>query len=159
MCASQTVDNWGTNTVDPTTGAVTPNTQCIIPGWNLFQFPTTYSMTNVCDQKVVQLDLVVDQGPGRPIQIVGKMYVFKDYSDNLYVTVSLNATYNAVGNVNGGAPGPIFGNLFQGQYLHAQPRMGGAGAAGSLWLWDQPTFTLPTPVTFAYNDMLVGNGR
>ena len=147
----QTVDNWGTNVLD-SNGIVQPNNQCIIPGWNLYQFPTTYSMSNVCDQKVIQLDLVNSQDIS---QVVGIVYIFKDYSDQLYLTVSLNATYSAVAS----APlAGVAGNVFQGQYRHAQPPLDtDTSTAGSLWLWDQPTFT-PPKLSAAYNNMLLSAG-
>lgn len=130
-------------------------TQCLIPGFNSAQFPWTYSMDNVCDQRVITLDLIDVASPdmAHPTK-VGLLYVFKDYADNMYVTVSLNATWSA--------SHPQYdptNHGFRGQYLHAQPGLssGGSGAVGKLWLWDQVPFTLMSDVPVAYRNMLASD--
>lgn len=90
--ACLTADNWGT---DPA--------QCMYPGFGknpLFitgtngqpaptSYPITYAQNNACDLAVHSAPLfnVVN-----PAEVYGKLFVWKDYSDNLFITVSLNAS-------------------------------------------------------------------
>lgn len=140
----QTVDRWASST-----------SQCIIPGNEFPLFPYTYSMNDVCDRKVVTLDLVDLNTPqgANPIK-VGILYVFKDYSDNMYVTVSLNSTWTTT------VPGyssAIHGG-FQGQYLHVQPSLDSQDS-GRVWVWDNlGDLGVNTIVQTAYNNMLQADG-
>ncbi|KAG1674027.1 hypothetical protein FOA52_000333 [Chlamydomonas sp. UWO 241] len=86
-----TADNWG---ADPF--------QCKYPGFGrdpLFitnngvvaptNYPITYDAKTTCNLAVTQQNLYA---AGNPSAIYAKMFAFKDYSDNLYVTVSINAS-------------------------------------------------------------------
>ncbi|GFH07912.1 uncharacterized protein HaLaN_02789 [Haematococcus lacustris] len=74
-----TSNSFGASSTNPTQcnpadswGSV--STQCKIPGAGWPSFPWTLPLTNACDNKVITLDLV------------GVIYIFKDYSDILYFT-------------------------------------------------------------------------
>ncbi|KAG1674032.1 hypothetical protein FOA52_000338 [Chlamydomonas sp. UWO 241] len=86
-----TADNWG---ADPF--------QCKYPGFGrdpLFitnngvvaptNYPITYDAKTTCNLAVTEQNLYA---AGNPSAIYAKMFAFKDYSDNLYVTVSINAS-------------------------------------------------------------------
>ncbi|KAL6753809.1 hypothetical protein V8C86DRAFT_433888 [Haematococcus lacustris] len=133
-----TADSWGS-----------VSTQCRIPGAGWPSYPWTLPLTNACDNKVITLDLV-DKSPSPAPLVpnfsynkVGILYIFKDYNDILYLTVSLNATFPANRGVGPDPSNPplFFNSLFNGQYLHAQPRADYNGTAsgptvGSLFVWD-----------------------
>jgi hypothetical protein len=101
--ASQTADNWGTD----------PNV-CMYPGFGndpLFitssgviaptNYPITYDAKGTCNMAIVEQDLADSTNP---LMIYAKLFAFKDYSDNLYVTVSMNASgflAGQTGNSNG----------------------------------------------------------
>jgi hypothetical protein len=127
------VDNWGASA-----------SQCIIPGAGYPSYPWTRgfgpasssgfgsfgSWSGLCDNKIITLDLV-DQA--LPIHPVGIVYIFKDLSDNLYITVSVNATWKP----NKATWTPA--DSFHGQYLHVQPGFGapyGPTTTGSALLWN-----------------------
>lgn len=137
------MDRWASST-----------SQCIIPGNEFPLFPYTYSMNDVCDRKVVTLDLVDLNSPqGSPVK-VGILYVFKDYSDNMYVTVSLNSTWTTMGT---GYDPEVHGG-FQGQYLHVQPSLNSQDS-GRVWVWDNlGDLGVNTIVQTAYNNMLQADG-
>ncbi|KAG1674024.1 hypothetical protein FOA52_000330 [Chlamydomonas sp. UWO 241] len=92
-----TADNWG---ADPS--------QCMYPGFGrdpLFitsgngviapsNYPITYDQKSTCNLQVYTADVPLLGNAGA---IYGKMFAFKDYSDNLYITVSMNATGFVVG--------------------------------------------------------------
>lgn len=148
MC-SQTVDRWGSAFDD--TGVLIQNNQCIIPGWNIGEYPTTFSMSRVCDQKVLTFDLV---NRAAPSQALGQMYVFKDWEDQLYVTVSINATYPLVKSA-----GSNLNDYFNGQFLYMQPVAAGVDAsvathAGSMYLWNN----LPSNRAPQYIDQMANVG-
>ncbi|KAJ9520764.1 hypothetical protein QJQ45_007606 [Haematococcus lacustris] len=133
-----TADSWGS-----------VSTQCRIPGAGWPSYPWTLPLTNACDNKVITLDLV-DKSPSPAPLVpdfsyskVGILYIFKDYNDILYLTVSLNATFPATRGIgpDPATPPLFFNSLFNGQYLHAQPRADYNGTAsgptvGSLFVWD-----------------------
>ncbi|KAL6747406.1 hypothetical protein V8C86DRAFT_3117601 [Haematococcus lacustris] len=139
-----TADSWGS-----------VSTQCMIPGAGFPSYPWTLPLTNACDNKVITLDLVdKSPSPAPPFvpdfsyNKVGILYIFKDYNDILYLTVSLNATFPATRGVgpDPNTPPLFFNSLFNGQYLHAQPRADYNGTAsgptvGSLFVWDAPENT------------------
>ena len=52
-------------------------------------FPITYDQKQACNN-VVYTSALVDSVNSN--YVYGKLYVWKDYIDNLYVTVSINAT-------------------------------------------------------------------
>ncbi|KAG1665341.1 hypothetical protein FOA52_011755 [Chlamydomonas sp. UWO 241] len=94
-----TADNWGAD----------PN-QCYYPGFGrdpLFissgfgvaptNYPITYDAKQTCSLKIFEANvpLLANQGI-----IYGKMFAFKDYSDNMYITVSLNGTGFVPGALN-----------------------------------------------------------
>ena len=115
----QTVDNWGTDA-----------TQCLVPGygapylftagqmlgtWAPTSYPITYDQKGACGQVVFTSDLVDRSAPNN---IYGRLYAWKDYGDNLYVTVSINAT--------GFGPSSLVTSGFganDGQFLHASPSL------------------------------------
>ena len=91
LLPSQTADNWATD----------PN-QCKVPGFGytplyvnngnvnpIASFPITYDQKLACNN-VVYTSKVVDTSNQN--FAYGQLYAWKDYSDVLYVTVSLNAT-------------------------------------------------------------------
>ncbi len=143
----QTQDKWGTNDLT-SLGVPVPNPTCVIPGWNLFQFPTTYSMANVCDQKVLQFNLV---NVANSTQFVGILYVFKTYDDTLFITASVNATFSAITTTPPSLVGPGLG-FFQGQYLHSEPSLTGGAIGGYVNVWDS-VLTTPSNSTSAYINM------
>ncbi|KAG1673442.1 hypothetical protein FOA52_002208 [Chlamydomonas sp. UWO 241] len=110
-----TADNWG---VDPS--------QCVYPGFGrdpLFitnggmvaptNYPITYDAKTTCNLAIMEQDVRAPSGPlAGP---VAKLFAFKDYSDNLYVTVSMNAT--------GFLPGQT--GASNGQYLLPNPALPG----------------------------------
>lgn len=53
----QTADAWASR-----------ESMCIIPGWGYPQYPWTQSMDNVCDQRVVTLDLVNLVSPNQKVR-------------------------------------------------------------------------------------------
>ncbi|KAG1674021.1 hypothetical protein FOA52_000327 [Chlamydomonas sp. UWO 241] len=86
-----TADNWG---ADPS--------QCKYPGFGrdpLFitnngvtaptNYPIMYDAKTTCNLAVMEQNLY---DTANPSAIYGKMFAFKDYSDNLYITVSINAS-------------------------------------------------------------------
>ncbi|KAG1677216.1 hypothetical protein FOA52_013414 [Chlamydomonas sp. UWO 241] len=95
-----TADNWG---ADPS--------QCYYPGFGrdpLFissslgvvaptNYPITYDAKQACALKIHEANVPVLGNQG---SIYGKMFAFKDYSDNMYITVSLNGTGFVNGAVN-----------------------------------------------------------
>eukprot|EP00195_Chlamydomonas_chlamydogama_P005626 CAMPEP_0202898442 /NCGR_PEP_ID=MMETSP1392-20130828/6965_1 /ASSEMBLY_ACC=CAM_ASM_000868 /TAXON_ID=225041 /ORGANISM="Chlamydomonas chlamydogama, Strain SAG 11-48b" /LENGTH=381 /DNA_ID=CAMNT_0049584375 /DNA_START=230 /DNA_END=1371 /DNA_ORIENTATION=- len=108
----RTADNWGT---DPA--------QCSVPGYgakNLFtpngapsSYPITYDQKDSCNQVVIRAPLVDRMNQSN---VFGQVYIWKDYQDVLFVTVSLNAT--------GWGPTATLatgGVSAQGQWLHSQP--------------------------------------
>lgn len=114
-------------------------------------------MNDVCDQRVVTLDLVDLSSPdilNNPRR-VGIMYVFKDFNDDMYVTVSLNSTWSTT---KPGYDSSVYGG-FQGQYMHVQPALaqpdGTAEQAGRLYVWDNlGDLGVNVRVPTAYSDML-----
>ena len=137
----QTADNWGT---DPQ--------QCMVPGFAgtrlyvnnvgnvmnpIASFPITYDQKKACGYVVFSTP-IVDRT--NPIYVYGQMYVWKDYFDVLYVTVSLNATGFGPG------PEPAFNAMTypvapantKGQFLFTSPSSANPGAP-SAWinLWNQ----------------------
>jgi hypothetical protein len=134
----QTVDNWGHK----------PD-QCVIPGAGYPSYPWTYPLTNVCDNRIITLTLVDSAVPSTK---VGILYVWKDYSDNLYLTVSINATWRINKANNAYAPG----DYFHGQYLHAQPGFPASAdpLVGSVSLWDSAPAAGDYP---PYTNQLSGN--
>jgi hypothetical protein len=119
----------------------------MVPGAGYPSYPWTYSLANVCDNKVITLDLVDSAITSTK---VGVLYIFKDYSDNLYLTVSINATWRT--NKQYGAPG----DYFHGQYLHAQPGFPSTFnnvTVGSVQLWDTVSLDGVAP----YTNLLSGN--
>jgi hypothetical protein len=111
-----------------------------VPGAGYPSYPWTYPLSSVCDNRIITLTLVDSAVPSTQ---VGILYIFKDYSDNLYLTVSINATWRI--NKLNYAPG----DYFHGQYLHAQPGFPASAnpTVGSVQLWDstsgddQPPYT------------------
>jgi hypothetical protein len=64
-------------------------------------YPITYDAKDACNLAVTEQDLY---DTTNPLMIYAKLFAFKDYSDNLYVTVSLNASgflAGQTGNSNG----------------------------------------------------------
>eukprot|EP00195_Chlamydomonas_chlamydogama_P017827 CAMPEP_0202895428 /NCGR_PEP_ID=MMETSP1392-20130828/4636_1 /ASSEMBLY_ACC=CAM_ASM_000868 /TAXON_ID=225041 /ORGANISM="Chlamydomonas chlamydogama, Strain SAG 11-48b" /LENGTH=230 /DNA_ID=CAMNT_0049580437 /DNA_START=138 /DNA_END=827 /DNA_ORIENTATION=+ len=124
----QTADNWG---IDPT--------QCAVPGYGAPQlfvngnaptsYPVTYDRKQACNQIVVVAPLVDKFNSSN---IYGQAYVWKDYSDALYVTVSINAT-----NWGPQRTLPFGGVTAPGQFLHAQPSIltNPVGEVGSVSVW------------------------
>ncbi|KAG1667566.1 hypothetical protein FOA52_014646 [Chlamydomonas sp. UWO 241] len=109
-----TADNWGT---DPS--------QCLYPGFGrdpLFitnsatgviaptNYPITYDAKSTCNLAITEQNLY---DTANPSMIYGKMFAFKDYSDNLYVTVSINASGFLPGNTGSSA----------GQFLLPNPAL------------------------------------
>ena len=133
----QTADAWASKGQDAGQAA-----QCLVPGYNYPSFPYTADQKNVCQGKVVTLDLV---NKDDITQKVGRVYAFKDLSDNLLVTVSLNATFYAKSNPS---------TDFKGQYLHAQPALSGSAPAGRIWVWDEVSQLFNEPNAYAYTNML-----
>ncbi|KAJ9505443.1 hypothetical protein QJQ45_012460 [Haematococcus lacustris] len=166
-----TSNSFGASSTNPTQcnpadswGSV--STQCKIPGAGWPSYPWTLPLTTACDNVVITLDLVdktPSPAPNVPnfayhkasgvlaslgtsvaaaVMAVGVIYIFKDYSDILYFTVSLNATWRPNRGVTQTTLPPLFFNsLFVGQYLHAQPRAdfnatGQGPPVGSLLVWD-----------------------
>jgi hypothetical protein len=120
ICPSscQTADNWG---ADPQ--------QCLLPGYgapNLFiynrqtgalgptSYPVTYDQKMACEQVVFRSPLV---NVARPSDVFGQIFVWKDYSDYLYITVSLNAT--GFGPTLASTPSAFGSN--PGQFLFTSP--------------------------------------
>lgn len=109
-------------------------------------------MSEVCDSHVIQLELVdlASPDPTNPAR-VGHLYVFKDYADQLYLTVSLNATWRPLT--------PAFDptrNGFVGQYMHAQPGFPTLQSpnVGRVWLWDGVPSGNVTDDQVPYKNML-----
>ncbi|GFH11193.1 uncharacterized protein HaLaN_06655, partial [Haematococcus lacustris] len=123
-----------------------------------------------CDNRVITLDLVdlsseIQGAPGVGSfawNKVGIMYIFKDYSDVLHVTVSLNATFrpNRGGPVDPVAPALSPSHFFVGQYMHAQPAAGYTGVGvgptvGAVSVWDAFNLTLVYSSSFGpYTNLL-----
>jgi hypothetical protein len=119
-------------------------------------------MNDVCDQRVVTLDLVDLNSPdilNNP-ERVGIMYIFKDFNDDMYITVSLNTTWSVTtpgyfDQANGG---------FNGQYLYVQPALSPNNGndvldAGRLWVWDNlGDLGINVQVPTAYTDMAQADG-
>ena len=77
--------------------------------------------------------------------IYGKLYAWKDYADNFFVTVSLNAT----GFGNNVWPKTSLGD--EGQYLMAEPSLYNPGtASGQISVWG--SFLPGTPSSYANYD-------
>lgn len=129
----QTADNWGT---DPT--------QCLLPGFGaptLFlynrqtgalgptSYPITYDQKAACEQVVFRSSLV---NKASPSDVYGTIYVWKDMSDFLYITVSLNATGfgpSLTSNPSGFGSNP-------GQFLFSSPSTFSPNQpSGSISIW------------------------
>ncbi|KAL6746885.1 hypothetical protein V8C86DRAFT_2929528 [Haematococcus lacustris] len=152
-------DNWGSL-----------GSQCLIPGAAFPNLPWTAPLSMACDNRVITLDLVdlsseIQGAPGVGSYAwnkVGIMYIFKDYSDVLHVTVSLNATFrpNRGGPVDPVAPALSPSHFFVGQYMHAQPAAGYTGVGvgptvGAVSVWDAFNLTLIYSSSFGpYTNLL-----
>lgn len=149
----QTADNWGT---DPS--------QCLVPGYGAPQlfmldrvtgaaaptsYPITYDQKAACEQVVFTTDLVDIQNSNN---IYGRLYAWKDYSDFLYVTVSLNATgFGPAGTTPSG-----FGTN-PGQFLFASPSLFSPGKpTGQIAVWG--TFIAGLPAAYSTSQMLSSQG-
>ena len=145
----QTADNWATDV-----------NQCMVPGYGEPQlytynglsqlaptsYPVTYDQKRACDQVIVTTDLV-DQA--NPAYVYARMYIWKDYTDMLLVTVSINAT----GFGPGAGPTSI-GNA--GQYLLAEPSLYNPGfPSGSVSVWG--SFLANSPPNYDTSNMLMAN--
>ena len=101
--------------------------------WSTYpSFPGTLPITSACNQYIYSQDLY-DKDSSNGWQVYGRAYVWKDYADQLYVTVSLNATVDAAG----------------GQYLYATPGVPNVATptypmTGQLYLWNSLNLSLPT---------------
>ena len=113
----QVADSWATDAL-----------QCLVPGFgapNLFvfnngliaptSFPITYDQKNACNQIVFRSSLV---DRSNSAVSYGVLYAWKDYSDSLFVTVSLNATGFGIPSTL--ATGSIF-STNSGQFLFNSP--------------------------------------
>ncbi|KAL6756418.1 hypothetical protein V8C86DRAFT_3026728 [Haematococcus lacustris] len=142
-------------------------TQCVIPGAAFPSFPWTAPLSSVCDNTVITLDLVdLTPPPAQGVSDfsynkVGILYIFKDYSDVLYFTVSLNATWapNRGGPTDPVSPALPFNAFFVGQYLHAQPHAGFTGVGrgptvGSVLVWDALDLGLISSQAPPYTNLL-----
>ncbi|GAX75913.1 hypothetical protein CEUSTIGMA_g3356.t1 [Chlamydomonas eustigma] len=146
--ACRTADNWGTDM-----------TQCLVPGFgapDLFaytsaygsaptSYPFTYDQKGACNLVVVTMDMVDKAAPSN---IYGRMYVWKDYSDNLYITVSINAT--------GFGPPSLVTSGFgsnDGQFLHMPQSLFNPNApSGFVSLWN--TFLAGQPAAYISSQVL-----
>eukprot|EP00798_Chlamydomonas_sp_ICE-L_P021754 gene21754-28776_t len=99
---------------------------CVIPGF-LGGYPANYDSYQVCGgYKSIQTKPISDQEGNQ----YGTMYMFRDYSDKLYITVTLDGSKD-------------------GQMFFQVPNSG-APLSSSLFLWDGPTVSptvqYPAPV-------------
>lgn len=76
-------------------------------------YPITYDQKQACNLNVISFDV---HQSGTPANVYGKMFVFKDYADNLYVTVTLNAS--------GFMPGETGDSVTQVRASGVLPRLG-----------------------------------
>ncbi|KAG2437517.1 hypothetical protein HYH02_011160 [Chlamydomonas schloesseri] len=128
--ACETTDLWST---DPS--------ECALPAVPGFPVPAqTFLYTDTCQYQVARLPLVYKG----TTTVGGFLVLFKDYADNIYYTLSLNATERAAGQPDG-------------QWLYVE---GGDPAlfspAGSVYLWDSPPDnTRPLSVQASVQDYMV----
>lgn len=123
---------------------------CKIPGpGNTPTFPSgTYSMNQVCDQVVLQVPVTVNSSASTAQ--VGTAFIFKDYSDVLYLTVLLDLQNTT--ETNGS------------QYLFSQPNAYLAASGLLTGPWNPAGRTLftesvPSDGTYSnYNDQLAAGG-
>ena len=108
----QTADNWAS---DPT--------QCAVPGYGYpvlfngsapYSYPITYDQKQTCEGIVFSVPLVDTVSN----LTYAQMYVWKDYTDRLFVTVSINATAFVAPTLD---PSTDTANGGLGQFLHASP--------------------------------------
>ncbi|GAX77910.1 hypothetical protein CEUSTIGMA_g5352.t1 [Chlamydomonas eustigma] len=144
----ETADNWATD-----------SSQCMVPGYgapNLYistasgiiaptSYPVTYDQKLACDLIVFTTPMVDKLNNAITY---GKMYVWKDYSDNLYITVSINATgYGA----NRWPADPATSSY--GQYLHVSPSIfNPSSPSGQVSLWS--SLVTQTPSNYYSNQLL-----
>ncbi len=102
-------------------------------------YPITYDQKQACNNIVYSTELVDSSSIS-----YGKVFVWKDYGDVLYVTVSLYAS-----GWGAEAKSPFSPGLY-GQYLFSQPSQ----TNGQIFLWSG----LPNGVTNYYISDLVSSG-
>jgi len=111
-------------------------------------FPTTYDQKRSCDQVVATSNLV---DVANSTYVYARVYIWKDYNDTLFITVSMNAT-----GFGPGASPPATNN--PGQYLFAEPSLfNPTKPSGTIYVWgdylgglppNYDTYNLLSPVTF-----------
>ncbi|GAX81795.1 hypothetical protein CEUSTIGMA_g9223.t1 [Chlamydomonas eustigma] len=128
LTSCTTNDNWWTNTAS-----------CVIPGSLTADGNANYPLNDVCNGAVTQINLTDNVN----YNTYGSIYIFKDYSDNLYVTVAVDGANYPTG--------------YPGQAIVTLPNIVTGSYGARMFAWPNLNLTDYSTNT-NYNDQLI-SGR